>query len=206
MMFGWKPWATSALGSTIDCWMNAASLPLSASVRSGPTLPLDPAGSNAWHEPHPARRTPPCPLPVAPRPRRLRLDRSDYRLRHRLRLAFDRNRPRGGPPGEEGISQRTGASVSGRRPVTGRIRRSRLLPATSIGESFTTSETATPRSSASRAAERGRCTASHTSATELDGQDQRDATVQPSADRWRRCPRSPNHPAGPLSNARVTWL
>jgi hypothetical protein len=53
MMFGWKPEAISAFGSTIDCWMNAASWSLSASLRFGPTLPVEPAGSKAWHEPHP---------------------------------------------------------------------------------------------------------------------------------------------------------
>src|SRR6266576_6960765 len=48
MTFGWKPDAISAFGSVIDVLMNVASLPFSAWSRSGPILPVAPAGWNVW--------------------------------------------------------------------------------------------------------------------------------------------------------------
>src|SRR5207247_10874496 len=43
----------TAFGSTIDWWMNAELLPLSTLERSGPTVPVAPAGVKVWHEAQP---------------------------------------------------------------------------------------------------------------------------------------------------------
>src|SRR3954463_11536841 len=47
-----KPFATSASGRTIDCLMNAASLPLRTWSRSGPVVQFVPAADSVWHAPH----------------------------------------------------------------------------------------------------------------------------------------------------------
>ena len=49
----WKPFAIKALGSTIDCLMKAASLPLRTLSRSGPDLPVAPASASVWQPAQP---------------------------------------------------------------------------------------------------------------------------------------------------------
>src|SRR5215211_5431650 len=48
-----NPEATSAFGSVIDSSMKAASFPLRALSRSGPTVPFVPAALKVWQPPHP---------------------------------------------------------------------------------------------------------------------------------------------------------
>src|SRR6476620_8168473 len=46
----WKPFSTYAPGSSMDCWMNLASLPLRNLFRFGPMVPVAPASASVWQE------------------------------------------------------------------------------------------------------------------------------------------------------------
>src|SRR4051794_9154852 len=59
-----------AFGSTIDCLMKAASLPLRTLSRSGPTVPLAPASASVWHalQPFEAKSVLPSCVALLPPP------------------------------------------------------------------------------------------------------------------------------------------